>query len=133
MYHLGCHPGSRVTVNVKRKRIVLGIRPAVFVGGTREVKVWRKNLEGQRKRHWSWWASWNFSGSPATRSVPHRGSLGRGPGHGPGTQLGTTRNWTLSLENSMGICSIHLLWSVHHLVCLQRAIAVSHLTASLML
>lgn len=102
MYHLGCHPGSRVTVSVKRKRIVLGIRPAVFVGGTREVKVWRKIVEGQRKRHWSWWASWNFSGSPATRSVPHRGSLGRGPGRGLGTQLGTTEELDIELGGQHG-------------------------------
>lgn len=27
------------------------------------------------------------------------------------------RSWTLNVEDSMGICSTHLLWSVHHLIC----------------
>ena len=68
--HLGYHPGSIVTVSGKGKGVVRGISPGVFVGRTGEVKVWRKReLEGQRKRHWSWWTSWNLSGNLYARHI----------------------------------------------------------------
>lgn len=118
-----------MTVSVKRKRIVLGIRPAVFVGGTREGRsggrFWRDKEKGTE-----------LVGKlellkSSSRSVPHRGSLGRGPSHGLGTQLGTTEELNIELGGQHGYLQHTLLWSVHHLVCLQRA--VSHLTPSLML
>ena len=118
-YHLGCHPGSRVTISVKRKRIVIGIRPGVVVGGTGEVKIWRKNLEGQRKSHWSWWASWNFSGSlyaswahPTTRLVPHGGAWEEAQAVGWGHSWAPWRSWTLNLEESMVIHSSILAWRI---------------------